>query len=120
MYFLSNSCGIFGVTTSLSPLLTFNICLAISLSTFSSGSSMRTKIKSNLLSNVGGRSICSDTLFILLNLPCFGFAAAITVVLAFSVAVMPAFDRLIVCCSRASWITLLSLSLILSSSSINA
>ena len=73
---------------------------------------------SNLLSNVGGRSICWATDWKGSNLPNFGFAAANTLVSARNVAWTFALLMVIVCCSIASCIALLSWGSIFSNSSI--
>jgi hypothetical protein len=53
-----------------------------------------------------------------LYVPLIGFAAAMTLHLAYKLVTIPAFDILIDYCSMASWILVLSLSFILSNSSI--
>ena len=94
------------------------MCLAKDKSLVLSDSSSKTKIKSNLDINAGGRL---RFLFIgnfLLYLPYRGFAAAKIDVLAFKVVVIPALAIEMVYYSITSWIEVLSDSFILSNSSI--
>ena len=69
--------------------------------------------------NIGSlKFVLSLKLFPSIYRPFIGFAAAITLHLAFKLVTIPAFDIEIVCCYIASWIEVLSISFILSNSSI--